>query len=365
VKPPLLLVARTRYELPLSPSLGRKFAALAGRFDLRVLATAANGRAQDDGTFRLVGRLPLFDGPLFYALLPLRVRRLAREHHATVIVTQSPYEAVFVWLARSGAKMVVELHGDWRTATRLYGSPLRRVLSPLADAVGAFGLRRADAVRTLSPYTSDLVRGLGIEPAGEFAAFMDFELFVDRPPVPLPDRPVALFVGVLELYKNVDGLARAWRLAAPRLPGAQLRIIGRGTRRAVVEELVRDLPQQTTWTERLTQEEVARALDEATCLVLPSRSEGLGRVLIEAFLRGRPVVAMGVGGIRDVVTDGVNGRLVGSDEELADTLVEVLGDRAVSERLAARTVESGERWLATPEEYAARLGDLVAPYTAQ
>jgi glycosyltransferase involved in cell wall biosynthesis len=74
---------------------------------------------------------------------------------------------------------------------------------------------------------------------------------------------------------------------------------------------------------------------------------------------------MGVGGIRDVVTDGVNGRLVGSDEELADTLVEVLGDRAVSERLAARTVESGERWLATPEEYAARLGDLVAPYTAQ
>ena len=226
--------------------------------------------------------------------------------------------------------MIVELHGDWRTATRLYGSPLRRGLSPVADAVGAFGLRRADAVRTVSTYTSDLVREVGVEPAREFAAFMDLELFLERPPAPLPERPAALFVGVLELYKNVDGLARAWRLAAPRVPGAQLRIVGRGTQREVVEQLVRDLPEQTTWVERLTQAEVAAALDDATCLVLPSRSEGLGRVLVESFLRGRPAVAMGIGGITDVVTDDVDGLLVQSDEQLADALVRVLTDRPLA-----------------------------------
>src|SRR5262245_3642195 len=211
MNPRLLLVARTRYGLPLSPSLERKFAALGRRFELRVLATAANGRAQDDGTFRLVPRLRFADGPLFYALLPLRVRRLAREHRPVAIVTQSPYEAVCVWLARTGAKVIVELHGDWRTATRLYGSQTRRALSPLADAVGTFGLRHADAVRTVSSYTSNLVREVGVEPAREFAAFMDLELFLERPPAPLPGQPVALFVGVLELYKNVDGLARVWR----------------------------------------------------------------------------------------------------------------------------------------------------------
>src|SRR5207248_3191533 len=271
-KPRLLLVARTRYALPLSPSLERKFGALRDRFELRVLATAADGRAHDDGTFRLVARLSLLDGPLFYLLLPARVRRIAREHRPVAIVTQSPYEAAFVWLARAGARIVVELHGDWRTATRLYGSPLRHALSPLADAVGAFGLRRADAVRTISSYTSGLVRELGVEPAAEFPAFMDLEVFAERPPLPLPPTPAALFVGVLELYKNVDGLARAWRLAAPRLPGTQLRIVGRGTRSDVVRRLVHDLPAQTAWSERLTQEEVARAMDEATCLVLPSRS---------------------------------------------------------------------------------------------
>src|SRR5205823_2442265 len=211
-KPRLLFVARTRYALPLSPSLERKFGALRDRFELRVLATAADGRAHDDGTFRLVGRLSLLDGPLFYLLLPARVRRITREHRPVAIVTQSPYEAAFVWLARTGARIVVELHGDWRTATRLYGSPLRRALSPLADAVGTFGLRRAAAVRTISSYTTGLVREVGVEPAAEFPAFMDLEVFSEREPVPLPPTPAALFVGVLELYKNVDGLARVWRL---------------------------------------------------------------------------------------------------------------------------------------------------------
>jgi glycosyltransferase involved in cell wall biosynthesis len=359
-KPRVLLVARTRYELPLSPSLERKFAALGDVFDVRVLATAADGRARDDGTFRLVGRLPFLDGPLFYVLLPLRVRRLAREREIDAIVTQSPYEAAFVTLARIRTRLVVELHGDWRTATRLYGSTLRRALSPLADAVGTYGLRRADAVRTISSYTTGLVRAIGVEPAAEFPAFMDLELFSERPPEPLPPTPAALFVGVLELYKNVDGLAAAWRRAAPRLPGVQLRIVGRGSRRDVVEELVRDLPAQTAWTERLSQRDVARALDEATCLVLPSRSEGLGRVLVEAFLRGRPAVAMGVGGIRDVVTDGVNGLLVSDEDELVEAIVRVVSDRALAERLGAGAHHSASRWLATPQEYAARIASLVA-----
>ena len=251
---------------------------------------------------------------------------------------------------------------DWRTATRLYGSGLRRVLSPLADAFAAWGIRRADAVRTISAYTSGLVRELGNEPAAEFAAFMDLELFLG-PPALLPPTPAALFVGVLERYKNVDGLARAWRLAAPRAPGAQLRLVGRGSLRVVAEGLVRELPAQTTWTERLAQEDVVRAMDEATCLVLPSRSEGLGRVIVEASLRGRGVVAMRVGGIRDIVEDGVNGLLVDSEEELADALVRVLADRQLAERLGAAARRTVEPWLASPEQFAERLAELIRPYT--
>ena len=360
-KPRLLLVSRTRYKLPLSPSLERKFGALRERFDLRVLATAADGKARDDGTFRLAGRLRFLDGALFYVLLPFRVRAIAREHRPDAIVAQSPYETAFVLLARTRARVIVELQGDWRTATRLYGSPRRRLLSPLADALALRAVRRADAVRTISPYTTRLAREIGIEPAAEFPTFTDLELFVSSPPVPLPQVPAAVFVGVLELYKNPDGLARAWRLAAPRLPGAQLRIVGRGSRSDVARSLVNDLPAQTTWAEQLSQVEVMAALDAATCLVLPSRSEGLGRVLIEAFLRGRPAIGMRVGGIRDVVEDGVSGLLVDSDEELADALVRLLSDRELAERLATGAGHAGERWLQSPAEYAERMAELVAP----
>ena len=365
MKPRLLLVSRTRYAIPLSPSLARKFEALGERFTVRVLATAADGTALDDGVFHLLPRASRLDGPLFWLRLPGRLRRIVRAFDPAVIVTQSPYEAAFAAIARTGAPVVVELHGDWRTATRLYGSPTRKLLSPLADAVAAFGLRRAAAVRTVSPYTSGLLRELGVEPAGEFAAFMDLELFLDRPTVPLPAEPRALFVGVLELYKNIDGLVEIWRRVAANVPDATLRIVGRGSQRPLVEQLVAESGGRVTWDERLTQGEVARALDDATCLVLPSRSEGMGRVLIEAFARARPAVAMRVGGIRDVVTDDVSGLLRADDAGLAEALAAVLSDRALAERLAAGAHSAIGGWIATPEEFADWLFDLVKPYTGE
>ena len=106
---------------------------------------------------------------------------------------------------------------------------------------------------------------------------------------------------------------------------------------------------------------MAAALDESTLLVLPSRSEGMGRVIVEALCRGRPVVASRVGGIRDVIEDGVNGLLVEPRNPalLADALVRVLGDAREAERLAAGARPSVEPWLATPQEYAERLLALV------
>ena len=89
-----------------------------------------------------------------------------------------------------------------------------------------------------------------------------------------------------------------------------LRIVGRGSRAHVIEKLVRELPGRTVWTLRLTTAEIVQALDSATVLVLPSRSEGMGRVIVEAFCRARPVVASRVGGIPDLVRDGDNGLLV-------------------------------------------------------
>jgi glycosyltransferase involved in cell wall biosynthesis len=317
-----------------------------------------------DETFRLVPRLhPLaLDGLAFWLALPLRTARQLREFRPEAVFCQTAYDAAAALVARRiarvPARIVVEVHGDWRTSTRLYGSPARRLVSRLADALAASALRRADAVRTVSPFTTTLVRELGVEPAADFPAFMYLAPFAS-PPAPLPELPVALFVGVLEAYKNIDGLAAAWRLASPRVAKGSLRLIGDGTRTDVARALVDELG--VRWDPALTPEEVASALDEAWILVLPSRSEGMGRVLVEAFIRGRGVIGARAGSIPDLVGDGVSGLLVDPDDpaELADALVRVLSDRALAEQLAEGARSAAEPWLQTPEQYARRMRELV------
>jgi len=355
-KPKVLFVGRTRYALPLSPTLQTKWDAVGEELDFRVVASSPNGSSGNE-RFLLRPRTPL-DGPRFWLGLPLRLRREARSFRPDAIVAQSPFEAAAALAARTGAPVVVELHGDWRTFARLYGSRSRRAFARAADAVGTWAVRHAAKVRAVSPYTARLAREVGREPDAEFPAFMDLDPFVE-PVQPLPASPVALFVGVLELYKNVDGLAAAWRLAQPRLPGAALRIVGMGSRAGEVEALVAD--GLAAWDPRLSTGEVAEALDAASVLVLPSRSEGMGRVVIEAFLRGRPVIGTAVGGIRDLVVDGENGLLVDpSPDAIAAALVRVLGDRGELERLAAGARGAGEAWLVSPGEYARRMRELVS-----
>lgn len=362
----LLMVGRSRYALPLSPSLARKFDALEEELEIRVLASSAGGSGSDS-RFRLVRPLRprAVDGPAFYAALPFRVARELRDFRPDAVLAQGAQEAALALvgrrLARVPTAVVADLHGDPAAPARLYGSQARRALAPLADALARFGIRRSDGVRTISAYTSGLVRAAGVEPTAEFAAFMDLDPFVDDDPHPLPERRVALFVGVLERYKAVDVLADAWRMAAPRVPDATLHLVGSGALHEVVRRLASELPAQTRWDERLATPDVARALDASTVLVLPSRSEGLGRVVVEAACRGRGVVGSRVGGIPDLVEDGANGILVppGDADALAAALVRVLGDRGLAEQLGSAAHAAVQPWLASPEEYARRLRELV------
>ena len=74
---------------------------------------------------------------------------------------------------------------------------------------------------------------------------------------------------------------------------------------------------------------------QADVLAVPSRNEGMGRVIVEAMALRIPVVATAVGGIPDVVTDGECGRLVAPDDvdALAAALIELGRDDALRRKL--------------------------------
>ena len=183
MKPRALFVGRARYLLPLNETQRRKWDAVGEVLDFRVLASSPD-RLRGDGTFLLRPRTA-FDGPLFWLTLPRRIRAATRDFRPHAIVAQSPFEAAAALVARTRAPVAVEVHGDWRTFARLYGSPARRLLARFADLAGTWGVRRSAKVRTVSPYTTALVRALGREPDAEFPAYMDLDPFMG-PVKPLP-----------------------------------------------------------------------------------------------------------------------------------------------------------------------------------
>jgi glycosyltransferase involved in cell wall biosynthesis len=366
-RPRVLFVSRERIPLPLTGALERKWAAVEDVVEARVLAAAPAGAPTHGGPFRLAppSRPRFADGARYYLALPTRIARELRAFRPDAALVQGVHEAaaflVARRLARADTKLILDVQGDWHESTRLYGSPLRRLLNPVNDALPHVVVPRADAVRTVSTQTSGLVRGLGVEPAAVFPSYVDADAFLERPPAPLPAAPRAVFVGVLERYKAVDTLVEAWRRVAPRLPGAVLHLVGDGTMRESVRALVEELPAQTVWSPRLDAEGVSRAMDDAWLVCLPSRSEGLPRVALEGACRGRAIVGGNRAGIPDVVRDGENGLLVDPDDPdaLGAALARILSDRTEAERLGAAARRTGEEWVVTPAVYGSRIEQLV------
>ena len=366
-RPRVLFVGRGRLRLPLPGWLAKKWHAVEEELDYRFVGAAEAGGGQRDDRFRLSApaRPRRLDGILFYLRLPLRIRTEVREFRPDAIVAADPFVGAGALLgralARSATPVIVEVHGDWRTFARLYGSPSRRLFARAAEWLAPIVIRRADATRALSRFTSSLIEDVRGRPADAvFPTYSDLSAFTAER-VQLPDRPTALFVGMLEAYKNIAGLAAAWRRVVLDLPEARLVIVGRGTQQVVVDRLVADLPAQVDHVPVLDPDEVARALDEATLLVLPSWPEGLGRVVIEAFARGRGVVATDAGGIPDLVTNGVEGVLIppGDDDALVAALVRVLEDRGLAQELGAAAHARYADWHSTPEQFAASYRELI------
>ena len=367
MKPRVLFVSRERFRLPLAGAQERKWAALATLVDHRVVAAAVAGFPTRDAWFRLVGpaRPRTLDGALYYLLLPWRIARELRGFAPDAALVQGVHETAAFLLARrlTGArtKVILDVQGDWHGTTRLYGSPLRRLLNPLNDVVAPFAVRHADAVRTVSTQTTALVAALGVEPAATFPSYVDAATFLERPPAVLPERPRAVFVGALERTKGLDTLLEAWRRAASEIPDAMLYVVGDGSMRREAEQLVAEFPGRVEWAQRLSPEEVAAAMDSSWLLCLPSRSEGLPRVAVEAACRGRAIVGGDCAGVADVVSHGENGLLVDPDDPdgLAAALVRVLSDRGYAQRLGAAARGTGEAWGVTPAQYAAKVLALI------
>jgi glycosyltransferase involved in cell wall biosynthesis len=118
-----------------------------------------------------------------------------------------------------------------------------------------------------------------------------------------PEKPLLLYVGRLSAEKDVAKLRDVLRA----IPEAKLAIVGDGPLRRDLERHFKGT--SAFFTGYLRGEELASAYASADLFVLPSKTETLGLVLLEAMASGCPVVACRAGGVPDAVQDGVTGLL--------------------------------------------------------
>ena len=124
-----------------------------------------------------------------------------------------------------------------------------------------------------------------------------------------PESPLFLYVGRLSAEKDIVRLKELfWAV-----PGARLAIVGDGPLRSDLERQFEGTA--TVFTGYMQGAELAAAYASADMFVLPSSTETLGLVLLEAMAAGCPVVACRAGGVPDAVEDGVTGFLFDPDQD--------------------------------------------------
>jgi glycosyltransferase involved in cell wall biosynthesis len=271
-----------------------------------------------------------------------RLTRLIRGEGVSVVHTHSSVDGWLGGLAARAARVPV-------VRTRHVSIPVRRGFNPVYTWL-------ADRVITSGEAIRRIILAAGV-PAGRVVAIpagvdLDTLPFRTAPfrtgaPAALPNlRLSSPVIGCVAMFRGSKGhahLLEAFAAVRAIHPTATLLLVGDGIRRTWVEGLAREagLAEHVVFTG--FSDDVPALLAMMDCFVLAStRTEGVPQSLLQAFAAGVPVVASDIGGVPEVVADGVTGLLAksGSAAALAAGIARVLSDTpgAVRRAEAARAL---------------------------
>jgi glycosyltransferase involved in cell wall biosynthesis len=239
---------------------------------------------------------------------------------------------ILKWL--TGAKLIVEVPGVPENAFR-YDEPNQgnreRVKRFFANGLLYFVGRASDCLKLLYPWQLHKYPRLRKK---KTAIFHDF----------VPVRCVQLTEQIDEFIlcagypwytKGVDILIRAFKAIVKYYPNYKLKLMGYYPDRQFLEELTEGCPQIEFLTAR-PHELALKVISSCSIYVLASRTEGMGRVLLEAMAAGKPIIASNVGGVPHYIINNENGLLFRSEdvEELVQKMLFLLNDKELQIRLA-------------------------------
>jgi glycosyltransferase involved in cell wall biosynthesis len=274
----------------------------------------------------------------FYVSAGLRIHR--QERVAAVMCWGTNWTGLAAVLLKwlTGAKLIAEIPGvphqafvidRQRPGWTLY------VKRWLGNRLLSFVVRRSDRVKLYYPEQLDHYPALKRVPASVFHEFVPVQALAGD----TSDEKYILTLGFPWHRKGIDVLIKAFAAVADRIPGYRLRIVGHleDRARAYLEQLKGDCT-AITLEKPVRYAEALSLMRNCSIFVLASRSEGMGRVLLEAMAARKPIIASRVDGIPRYVRDGENGLLFESEDvtDLSNKIVRLVHDQDLREQLGAR-----------------------------
>ncbi|PSS34638.1 Sulfoquinovosyl transferase [Actinidia chinensis var. chinensis] len=158
-----------------------------------------------------------------------------------------------------------------------------------------------------------------------------------------PEKPLIVHVGRLGVEKSLDLLKRVM----DQLPEARIAFIGDGPYRGDLENLFSGMP--AVFTGMLGGEELSQAYASGDVFVMPSESETLGLVVLEAMSSGLPVVAARAGGLIDIIPEDQEGKtgfcfIPGDVDDCVSKLKPLLHNRELRETIGKSAREEMEKY---------------------
>ncbi len=317
-----------------------------------VLLIAPQGGIADFEGVR-VHRVPAFPFPLYPELklaIPRRsVGRALAAFRPDLIHAAHPVvlgASAFYYSTTHKVPLVVSYHCQLPKWLHYYG--LGR-LEPLAWWGVKAAYNRADITLVTSPWMQAELRDRGVRRVELWRRGVDTQLFHPqrasqemraRLTEGHPEDPLLLYVGRLSAEKAIEQC----RPVLAALPGARLALVGDGPHRQKLEQ--RFAGTSTYFAGFLKGTELAAAFASADVFFMPSRTETLGLVLLEAMASGCPVAAVAAGGIVNVVQNGVTGYLYepGDQSGAVAAIRRLLDDSTHRERVRRAARLDAEQW---------------------
>jgi glycosyltransferase involved in cell wall biosynthesis len=291
------------------------------------------------------------------------VRDLRAVYHLAGLIRELRPEILHTHTAKAGTigRLAAMLAGDAAppiVVHTFHGHVLRGYFGPVRSnlfrLLERFLATRTTALVAVSPEVRDDLVALGIAPPEKFTVVrLGIELdervgaAVDGVETRrllgiAPDRFVVGWIGRMTGVKRTDDVLLAVRRLRDRGVDAVLCMVGDGPDRESVERRAHQLGIVRDSVFLGYQEDVAQFYAAFDALILPSANEGTPVSAIEALAGGRPVVATDVGGVPDVVRDGVDGFLVepGDVDAMADRLAQLAADADLRRRMGEAGAES-------------------------